>query len=608
MSRFCLHRWISLLALATVASCSGGVHQNGSIVVMYDNQFSGALLRVPVGARVSFLNLGRSVHNAMGEDGTWKVVDVPGESGAGGRGGDVVFTRPGVYRYHCGYHGTKDGKGMAGVIVVGDVEYAPRPTGAIAAVATPSGATRRVPQDYPTIQTAVDAAAPGDLVLVDRGVYKEEVRVTTPSLVIRGVDRNDVIIDGEFVRGNGISVLADAVAVENMTSRNNLLNGFFWTSLTGFRGSYLTAYNNGDYGIYAFGATDGLLEDSYASGSPDSGFYIGQCYPCKTVIRNIIAENNALGYSGTNAGGQLYLVSSIWRNNGAGIVPSSLDIELNPPQKNAVFAANLVVNNSNRDAPANELTGLGLGNGILLAGSIGDTVERNVVIDHTSHGIIAAPIQDRNYYPAQGNVVRNNTVLGSGRADLANGGPGAKGNCFAENTHRTAAPFGLEAVHGCGRLRFPWWSDFVGFSVTVYRTTIGVRPTFADWKTQPAPRRQPSMADPLQAPVRIAMHVFDSLHFDLAKAQLPVEADSVLAAYRERRVAAVSEAGMFGQVFSNLSFLIVPLVLLRWLITSRRRNSIVRRGAATRWILRGLALAAAYVAVLVATTFYYGAR
>ena len=44
---------------------------------------------------------------------------------------------------------------------------------------------------------------------------------------------------------------------------------------------------------------------SYASGSPDAGFYIGQCYPCNAVIDDVISEYNGLGYSGTNSGGDL---------------------------------------------------------------------------------------------------------------------------------------------------------------------------------------------------------------------------------------------------------------------------------------------------------------
>src|SRR5262245_42495009 len=62
--------------------------------------------------------------------------------------------------------------------------------------------TRRVPDEYPTIQEAVDTADPGDLVLIDAGTYEEGVIVQTENLVIRGVDRNTVILDGGFEKEN----------------------------------------------------------------------------------------------------------------------------------------------------------------------------------------------------------------------------------------------------------------------------------------------------------------------------------------------------------------------------------------------------------------------
>ena len=101
----------------------------------------------------------------------------------------------------------------------------------LAAVASATGTTRRVPQDYPTIQNGVDAANPGDLVLIDKGTYVESVFVTTPSITLRGVDRNSVILDGKFEFGTGIMVGGNGVAVENMTARNYTLNGFFWTAV-----------------------------------------------------------------------------------------------------------------------------------------------------------------------------------------------------------------------------------------------------------------------------------------------------------------------------------------------------------------------------------------
>ena len=39
------------------------------------------------------------------------------------------------------------------------------------------------------------------------GIYRESVRVTTPSLTIRGLDRNTTILDGGFELVHGIQVV-----------------------------------------------------------------------------------------------------------------------------------------------------------------------------------------------------------------------------------------------------------------------------------------------------------------------------------------------------------------------------------------------------------------
>ena len=127
---------------------------------------------------------------------------------------------------------------MAATMVVGDVSYYPGQEAAAPAlvpVERASGVTRRVPEDHRTIQEAVSAARPGDLVLIGPGVYREEVKVTVPSLTIRGRDRNRVVIDGQFLRPNGISVTADEVAVESVTARNAPLNAPVWTGVRGER-------------------------------------------------------------------------------------------------------------------------------------------------------------------------------------------------------------------------------------------------------------------------------------------------------------------------------------------------------------------------------------
>src|SRR5690606_6127550 len=111
---------------------------------------------------------------------------------------------------------------LAAALVVGACsdDESPEETGGTTTEAPSEGNTITVPTDYDTIQAAVDAAEPGDLILIEPGVYEEAVDVETENLTIRGLDRNEVILDGGHELLNGIRVLADGVAIENMTARN----------------------------------------------------------------------------------------------------------------------------------------------------------------------------------------------------------------------------------------------------------------------------------------------------------------------------------------------------------------------------------------------------
>ena len=67
-----------------------------------------------------------------------------------------------------------------------------------------AGSVLQVPRDFRTIQAAVDAASPGDIVQVAPGTYAENLLVMTQDIILHGVDAT---LDGTGLGGNGIHVL-----------------------------------------------------------------------------------------------------------------------------------------------------------------------------------------------------------------------------------------------------------------------------------------------------------------------------------------------------------------------------------------------------------------
>ncbi|MGW5350134.1 right-handed parallel beta-helix repeat-containing protein [Streptomyces sp. NPDC004031] len=331
----------------------------------------------------------------------------------------------------------------------------------------------RVPAQAPTIQAAVDRARPGGLVLVSPGVYHESVRIRTERVVLRGTDRNRVVIDGQGRRNNGVVVTAPGVSVENLTVRNHLLNGVLVTGmtdgadgiargsdgytrldparyppLTGFRVRYVTAHANGLYGIYAFNARHGVLEDNHASGSADSGLYVGQCRPCDILVRGNVAEYNAVGYEGTNAGGDIWVLGNRFTRNRVGMTVDSEYLEAYVPQSGATVAGNLVADNTEAATPEQADGGFGIGIGI--AGGTDNDIRRNLVTGNSRAGVVLASNED---LPPLRNRLTANTVTGNG-VDIAyqasQRAPG-QGNCLQDNTAHSTLPAGLAATARCPR-------------------------------------------------------------------------------------------------------------------------------------------------------------
>ncbi|SOB85241.1 parallel beta-helix repeat (two copies) [Streptomyces sp. 1331.2] len=375
----------------------------------------------------------------------------------------------------------------------------------------PEGTVVRVPQHFPTIQRAVDVAREGDTVLVDPGTYRESVRITKPRIVLRGSDRNAVVLDGGVRLVNGVTVTGPGSVVENLTVHGYLANGVLFTGVTdeklqqrgaggsaydpldtarfpvvqGFRATRVTAYDNGLYGIYAFDARGGVIEESYASGQADSGIYVGQCRPCDTLVRGNTVERNAVGIELTNASDGLTILGNRVTGNRVGVTVNSNDLEALAPQHGAVIAGNVVADNNAADTPEQADGGFGIGIGI--GGGTANRVQRNLVQGNRAVGII---VTDPPGHPASGNRIEGNRATGNGTdLTLASVDPG---NCFTGNLPAVQSPENLETLAACGvqggaQGRGP---------VPAGHTSPVQAPPGIPFSQVPAPPAQPSLPDP----------------------------------------------------------------------------------------------------------------
>ena len=369
-----------------------------------------------------------------------------------------------------------------------------------------------VPADKATIQEAVDSARDGDVVEIAPGTYHEAVKVTTAGVVIRGLDRNTVILDGQDKLANGIYVGTNNVTIFNLTVHNYTQNGVVFNgidaasggkgtdpniaygteghSLIGYRVSHVTSYNNGLYGIYTFSSTSGSIENSYVSGHPDSGLYIGQCKPCNVVVNGVTAERNAIGYYGTNASGNVYIINSHFLHNRLGMAPNSQKAEELAPQEETYIAGNVVSDNDDPSAP--EIPDGFFGGGIAVGGGTKNLVLKNRIEGNLFAGIVLTMMND---YLPRNNRIEGNVLTGNGQ-DLVyslKGAQGAEGNCFVGNSFTKSVPVNIEKVMPC--------SGTSSLSA-ITQVKSPVAPPNVDYRKVIAPPPQPTMsAKQLSAPV-----------------------------------------------------------------------------------------------------------
>lgn len=154
--------------------------------------------------------------------------------------------------------------------------------------------TITVPDDYPTIQEAINHASSGDTIYVKAGTYYENV-VVNKSLALVGEDRRSVI-DGNR-SGNVVSVRALNVTINGFTIRNGVFSGI----LLSYSEAKIMNNNITDnsFGIQCYATRRNIILNNSITNNTNG--IIGQWLTESTISGNTVANNLVgIGLSDSN--------------------------------------------------------------------------------------------------------------------------------------------------------------------------------------------------------------------------------------------------------------------------------------------------------------------
>jgi parallel beta-helix repeat protein len=142
----------------------------------------------------------------------------------------------------------------------------------------------RVPQDQPTIQAGIDAAAPGDTVLVSAGTYVENIDFKGKTITVKSASgKKTTIIDGNH---------AGPVVRMNVSSGKPMLSGF----------TIRNGANEG--GVVTSGGTAVIQKNTITGNTTcGEGGGVSAAFSSAIIQKNVISNNRQQGCSGGPGGG-----------------------------------------------------------------------------------------------------------------------------------------------------------------------------------------------------------------------------------------------------------------------------------------------------------------
>ncbi|MEU5208414.1 right-handed parallel beta-helix repeat-containing protein [Streptomyces sp. NPDC020742] len=311
-----------------------------------------------------------------------------------------------------------------------------------------------------SIQAAVDAARPGDTILLRPGVYRGSVLINKPRLRLIGAGRKTVIVPGGRRAaanacgrsGSGICVLGGRRILRDVSIRSLTVEGFkrngIWASRTDRMSVHrVTARRNGVWGIAQEKSTRAVIRDNYVTRNGDSGIFLANAIKEEggatdtrgALITQNLLTRNRIGVTIRRVRNLTVGHNTIIRNCGGVFIVG----DESRPRAGALTVRDNDISRNNKHCPATKRLPFLQGSGVVLTGTERALVRHNLIRDNRgrsplSGGVVLFPsfVKALN----ERNVIADNIVLRNRPADLINKDRRGKGNRFIRNVCRTSKP------------------------------------------------------------------------------------------------------------------------------------------------------------------------